>query len=55
MRQRYHDGIAVEIAASAKTYALIAEEYGVSEQTVYLVAKMRGLGRTASEPEANHG
>jgi predicted transcriptional regulator len=54
VRQAYHDAIAAAIKNSEKTYAEIAEEYGVSQQTVYQVARLRGLCRTTIDPEADH-
>jgi transposase-like protein len=52
VRQSYHDAIAAEIQQSTKTYSEIAEAYGVSQQTVYQVARLRGLCRTTYEADA---
>jgi DNA invertase Pin-like site-specific DNA recombinase len=54
VRQDYHDRIASEIQGTTKTYSEIAEEYGISEQTVYQVARLRGMCRTARESEADN-
>lgn len=52
VRRRFHDCIAVEIQSSpGKSYARIAKELGVSTQTVYLVAKLKGLSRNADNAE----
>jgi predicted transcriptional regulator len=51
VRQAYHDAIAAAIKNSDKTYAEIAEEYGVSQQTVYQIARLRGLCRTLTTDE----
>ncbi len=48
VRRRFHDDIAAEIQLSpSKSYAQIAKELGVSTQTVFLVAKFKGLSRNA--------
>lgn len=53
VRRRFHDGIAAEIQLSpSKSYAQIAKELGVSTQTVFLVAKFKGLSRNADTAEA---
>jgi len=49
LRRYYHDHIAAEIESSDKTYAEIGATYGVSEQLVYQVARLRGLCRTAQK------
>lgn len=46
IRRRYHDAIAAEIQHSTKSYALIGDEFGVSEQTVYTISRERGIRRT---------
>jgi len=52
VRRRFHDCIAEEIQLSpGKSYAQIAKELGVSTQTVYLVAKLKGLSRNADNSE----
>jgi transposase-like protein len=52
VRQSYHDDIAAEIQNSTKTYSEIAKEYGVSQQTVYQVARLRGLCRSSQQSDA---
>lgn len=61
MRRVYHDAIAREIETTSKTYGEIAQQYGVSEQTTYAVARERGLRRSAdakvqetADTETNH-
>jgi transposase-like protein len=54
MRRSYHDAIAREIETTSKTYAEIARQYGVSEQTAYTVARERGLRRN-SQQSINNG
>jgi transposase-like protein len=49
MRRLYHDAIAREIATTSRTYAEIAQQYGVSEQTAYTVARERGLRRNSQK------
>lgn len=49
MRRLYHDAIAREIETTSRTYAEIAQQYGVSEQTAYTVARERGLRRTSQQ------
>jgi hypothetical protein len=49
MRRLYHDAIAKEIETTSKTYAEIAQQYGVSEQTIYTVACERGLRRNSQQ------
>jgi DNA invertase Pin-like site-specific DNA recombinase len=54
VRRRFHDCIAAEIQSNPpKSYAQIAKELGVSTQTVYLVAKLKGLSRNADDAEAD--
>lgn len=52
LRRYYHDLIAAEIESTDKTYAEIGATYGVSEQLVYQVARLRGLCRTAQKSDA---
>ena len=54
MRRGYHDDIAADIRDSEKTYIEIAEQHGVSEQTVFQIARVRGLCRTMRDGEASH-
>jgi transposase-like protein len=53
MRRLYHDAIAREIETTSRTYAEIAKQYGVSEQTAYTVARERGSAATASSQTTN--
>ena len=53
VRRRFHESIAAEIQSNpGKSYARIAKELGVSTQTVFLVAKFKGLSRNADTAEA---
>lgn len=54
IRRCYHDAIAAAIQHTNRSYALIASEYGVSEQTVYTVARERGISRSRDQ-RANPG
>ena len=54
MRRVYHDAIAKEIETTSRTYANIAQQYGVSEQTAYTVARERGLRRNSQQSNNNH-
>jgi len=47
LRMVYYDAIAARIQHTDKSYAAIANELGCSEQTVFLVAKIRHLGRNS--------
>jgi hypothetical protein len=50
IRDQYHGWIAEEIQAYPhKSYAEIGRGYGISEGTVFQIARLRGLCRTASE------
>lgn len=49
VRAVYHDAIAARIQHTDKSYAAIANELGCSEQTVFLVAKIRCLGRNSQQ------
>ena len=54
VRRRFHDCIAMEIQSNpSKSYARIAKELGVSTQTVFLVAKLKGLSRNTVNAEAD--
>lgn len=55
VRRTYYNAIAASIENSNKTYAEIAEQHGVSEQTVFQIARLRGLCRTSTETEASNG
>lgn len=48
LREHYYDSIAAEVRLSTKSYAEIGREFGVSEQTVYNVARLHGISRTRS-------
>ncbi|HUD54226.1 MAG TPA: hypothetical protein VMR02_03290 [Terracidiphilus sp.] len=50
LREVYHDAIAARIQNTDKSYAEIGAELGCSEQTVFLVAKLRRLGRNSQRP-----
>jgi transposase-like protein len=52
LRESYYDAIAAEIENSDKTYSEIAQQHGVSEQTVFQIARIRGLCRNADTAEA---
>jgi len=49
LREVYHDAIATRIQTTDKSYAEIGVELGCSEQTVFLVAKLRRLGRNSQQ------
>jgi hypothetical protein len=49
LREVYHDAIAARIQTTDKSYAEIGAELGCSEQTVFLVAKLRRLGRNSQQ------
>ena len=49
LREVYHDAIAARIQNTDKSYAEIGAELGCSEQTVFLVAKLRRLGRNSQQ------
>lgn len=53
VREVYNDAIAARIQHTDKSYAAIADELGCSEQTVFLVAKLRHLGRN-SQRSSSH-
>jgi ATP-dependent exoDNAse (exonuclease V) alpha subunit len=55
IRRNYHDLIAAEIQHSNKSYALIADQYGVSEQTVYTIGRERGISRNSRMRKADIG
>lgn len=55
IRRCYHDAIAAEIQHSNQSYALIANENGVSEQTVYAIGRERGISRNSQKRTANQG
>lgn len=45
VREVFFDSIECRIRYSGRSYAAIASELGCSEQLVYQVSKLRGLGR----------
>jgi hypothetical protein len=53
IRRAYHDAIAAAIQHSTKSYALIASEFGVSEQTVYVIGRERGISRSLQQRNTN--
>ena len=50
LREVYYDAIAARIQHTDKSYAEIGAELGCSEQTVFLVGKIRRLGRNSQQP-----
>lgn len=57
VREVFYDSIECRIRYSGRSYAAIASELGCSEQLVFQVAKVRGLGRNSQQPastEATH-
>lgn len=54
IRSCYHDAIANEIQNSHKSYSLIAEQCGVSEQTVYTIARERAISRNSPHRKAHN-
>jgi hypothetical protein len=56
IRDQYHRWITEEIQAYPhKSYAAIGREYGLSEGTVYQIARLQGLCRNAPEAAAPAG
>ena len=53
VREVFYDSIECRIRYSGRSYAAIAYELGCSEQLVFQVAKLRGLGRNAVNAEAD--
>ncbi len=49
LREVYYDAIAARIQHTNKSYAEIGAELGCSEQTVFLVGKIRRLGRNSQQ------
>jgi hypothetical protein len=47
VREVFYDAIECRIKFSGRSYAAIASELGCSEQLVFQVAKLRGLGRNS--------
>jgi DNA invertase Pin-like site-specific DNA recombinase len=48
VREKYYEWVANEIKTRpGKSYRQIASEFGVSEQTVYTVARINGLSRNS--------
>jgi hypothetical protein len=51
VRERYYHSIAEEVRHSNKSYADIGRIYGVSEQTVYNIARLNGLSRARNSAD----
>lgn len=51
VREVFYDAIECRIRYSGRSYSAIAAELGCSEQLVFTVAKLRGLGRNSQQPE----
>ncbi len=49
VREVFYDSIECRIRYSGRPYAVIASELGCSEQLVFQVAKLRGLGRNSQQ------
>lgn len=49
VREVFYDAIECRIRYSGRSYAAIANELGCSEQLVFQVAKLRGLGRNSQQ------
>ena len=49
VREIFYDAIECRIRYSGRSYAAIANELGCSQQTVFQVARLRGLCRTAQQ------
>jgi hypothetical protein len=49
VREVFYDSIECRIRYSGNSYAAIASELGCSEQLVFQVAKLRGLGRNSQQ------
>ena len=49
VREVFFDSIECRVRYSGKSYASISAELGCSEQLVYQVAKLRGLGRNSQQ------
>lgn len=49
VREVFYDAIECRIRYSGRSYAAIASELGCSEQLVFQVAKLRGLGRNSQQ------
>jgi hypothetical protein len=47
VREVFYDAIECRIRYSGRPYSAIASEVGCSEQLVFQVAKLRGLGRNS--------
>lgn len=53
VREVFYDSIECRIRYSGRSYAAIAAELGCSEQLVFQVGKLRGLGRNSHQPNNN--
>jgi hypothetical protein len=49
VREVFYDSIECRVRYSGRSYAAIASELGCSEQLVFQVAKLRGLGRNSQQ------
>lgn len=49
VREVFYDAIDCRVQYSGRSYAAIASELGCSEQLVFQVAKLRGLGRNSQQ------
>jgi hypothetical protein len=49
VREVFFDSIECKVRYSRRSYAAIASELGCSEQLVFQVAKLRGLGRNSQQ------
>lgn len=49
VREVFYDAIECRIRYSGRSYQAIANELGCSQQLIYQVAKLRGLGRNGQQ------
>jgi DNA-directed RNA polymerase specialized sigma subunit len=49
LRELYYKWVAEEIRSSNRSYSEIGRLYGVSEGTVYQIARLHGLSRTHND------
>jgi len=54
VREVFYDSIECRIRYSGKSYAAISSELGCSEQLVFQVAKLRGLGRNSQQSNSHN-
>ena len=55
IREVFYDAVESRIRFSGRSYAAIASELGCSEQLVFQVAKLRGLGRNSQQSSRPSG